>query len=192
MLEVGSQIPVLLGTVLILSGGNSNRTLLVPIGLLVFLVPLPSIIVDILTNPLKEQVSVIVEDVLYNLGYPVARDGVVITIGPYQLLIADACSGIKSMFALLFMGILFMCLRGRVKTIHSVLFAASILPIALVSNVLRVMALTLGTYYYGDAAIRNHFHDFAGIVEVLIALALLFTVDAFLVGVFGKRERAPV
>ena len=191
LLEVGSQIPVLTGTALIFLTGNSIRTLLLPIGLLVFLVPLPSFILDFLTNPLKEQVSVIVEDVLYSLNYPVTRDGVVLNIGPYQLMIADACSGIKSMFALLFMGILFMHLRGRVRTLHGVIFAASILPVAFASNVLRVTALTLGTYYLGDATIRNHFHDVAGVLELFVALILLFAVDAILMWLFGKNDRAP-
>jgi len=88
MLEIGSQIPVLLGILLITLGWQGVRRLWFPLLFLVFMIPLPGFVVDAATGPLKQQVSVISENLLYFLGYPIARNGVILTIGPYQLLVA--------------------------------------------------------------------------------------------------------
>ena len=53
------------------------------------MVPLPRFFVDALTGPLKRNVSEIAERLLYFAGYPIARNGVMLTIGQYQLLVAD-------------------------------------------------------------------------------------------------------
>ncbi|HNA29722.1 MAG TPA: exosortase B, partial [Thiobacillaceae bacterium] len=113
LFEVGSQIPVLLGVLLITLGGGPAKALWFALFFLLFMVPLPGFVVDAATGPLKQNVSVIAEQVLYALGYPVARSGVTLTVGPYQLLVADACSGLHSMFSLSAMGLLYLYLMGH-------------------------------------------------------------------------------
>ena len=68
------------------------------------MIPLPGIIVDAVTGPLKQWISVIVVELLYDVGYPISRNGVVLTIGQYQMLVADACSGLHSMYSLSALG----------------------------------------------------------------------------------------
>ncbi len=185
--EVVSQIPVLIGTAVLIYGTKVVRSLWFPLFFLIFLIPLPGFVIDSVTGSLKQQVSVLVEHILYWFGYPVARSGVVLTVGPYQLLIADACSGLNSMFALSAMGILYIYLTARKNLAHNFLLLLSLLPIAFLTNVIRVITLVLVTYYFGDEAGQGFVHDFAGIMEFIIALLLLFLLDAILVRVFKMR-----
>ena len=178
LFEVGSQIPVLLGALLIALGGKAARVLWFPLFFLLFMIPLPGFLVDAVTGPLKQQVSVLAEDSLYALGYPIARSGVMLTIGPYQLLVADACSGLHSMISLSAMGSLYLYLMHYRNRVKNGLLIASILPIAFAANVVRVLVLVLVTYHFGDAAGQGFMHGFAGIVLFAAALLGLFALDA--------------
>jgi exosortase len=145
-----------------------------------FLVPLPGIFVDAVTGPLKQNVSAIAEQLLYTAGYPIARNGVVLTMGQYQLLVADACSGLNSMFSLSAVGLLYIHLMRYDYWLHNGLLLASILPIAFCANIVRVMVLVLVTYHFGDAAAQGFSHGFAGMLLFVIALMILLGVDALL------------
>jgi exosortase B len=174
-----SQIPVLLGIILALQGKKAFKALLFPIAFLVFSVPLPGSLLDAILLPLKQNVSGIVEHLLYWLGYPIARSGVILNIGPYQLLIADACSGLNSMIALSSVGLLFVYLMRNPSIVRNAILILLILPIAFLANVLRVMTLVLVTYHFGDA-IGHSFHDIAGYAEIVFAFGAFFVVDWFL------------
>jgi exosortase B len=185
--EVGSMIPLLFGIVLALRGKQAAKRLGFPIFFLCFFVPLPGSLLDAILIPLKQQVSAIVESLLHLLGYPVARSGVVLTIGPYQLLIADACSGLNSMIALSGVGVLFMYLINHPSRIYNVLLLAAILPIAFLANIFRVTLLMLVTYHYGDGA-GQAFHDYAGYLEIVFAFGAFFAFDALVSPLFRKTR----
>lgn len=192
ILEVGSQLPMLAGVILALGGTAAFRASLFPICFLVFMVPLPNALVDAVTGSLKQNVSVLADTILYTAGYPISRTGVVLNIGPYQLLVADACSGLNSMFTLSALGILYLYLVERKGWFHNGFIAACILPIAFLANIARVIVLVLVTYYFGDAAGQGFVHGFAGILLFIIALCLLFTVDGALMQasrLFSRRAR---
>lgn len=189
LFEVGSQIPLLAGGGAILFGWRAVRTVAFPLLFLVFMVPLPAAVIDSLTGPLKRTVSVVAETVLYELGYPIARSGVVLTIGQYQLLVADACSGLNSMFSLSALGLLYVYLMKHGRAWRNLAIVASILPIAFIANSVRVMILVLVTYHLGDEAGQGFIHGAAGMVLFVIALALLFCFDGLL-GLFDRKKRA--
>ncbi len=182
LFEVGSQIFVLFGVSMLLGGWSAVKITWFPIFFIVFLIPIPGFMLDMLTGPLKHYVSVIVENILYYFDYPIARDGVIITIGAYQLLIADACSGLNSMYSLTALGLLYLYLFPREGYVRSMLFIATILPIAFIANVSRVIALVLITYYVGDEMGQGFLHDFAGILEFIIALMCLMLIGKVLSG----------
>ncbi len=189
LFEVGSQIPVLIGAMLITLGMRPVRALWFAMFFLLFMVPLPGFVVDAATGPLKQYVSVIAEQILYFFGYPVARSGVTLTVGPYQLLVADACSGLHSMFSLSAMGLLYLYLMQHGSWTRNALLIASILPIAFVANILRVMVLVLVTYHLGDEAGQGFLHGFAGILLFVIALLFLFALDGALGYVFKSHKK---
>lgn len=191
LLEVGSQVPVILGALLITRGTKAVRPLWFALFFLLFMIPLPSFIVDTATGPLKQYISVIAEQVLYAAGYPIARSGVMLTIGQYQLLVADACSGLHSMFSLSAMGLLYLHLMQHTSTARNLIIIAAILPIAFAANIVRVMVLILVTYHLGDEAGQGFLHDFAGIMLFIIGLLFLFVLDGILGFVFPDRRHKP-
>jgi len=190
LFEVGSQIPVILGALLITLGTRAARALWFALFFLIFMIPLPGFIVDAATGPLKQYISVIAEHVLYAAGYPIARSGVMLTVGPYQLLVADACSGLHSMFSLSAMGLLYLYLMQRTSIMRNLIIMAAILPIAFAANVVRVMVLVLVTYHLGDEAGQGFLHGFAGIMLFVIGLLFLFVLDWLLGFIFPDRPLA--
>jgi exosortase len=144
---------------------------------------------DALLLPLKDWVSAIVDTTLHALGYPIARNGVLLMIGSYRLLIADACSGLNSMVALSGIGLLYVHLAAHRSPVRNAALLASILPIAFAANIVRVMLLVLITYYGGESAGRA-FHDHAGLIEVLLAFGAFFALDRLL-GIGGGMPRPP-
>jgi exosortase B len=180
LLDVGSQIPILIGIVLCVYAWPGLRIAWFPILLLVFLIPLPGILVDVVTAPLKEYVSLLTERFLYFAGYPIARDGVTLAIGPYQLLVADACSGLHSMYSLLAVGLLYVYLTKPKGYCRKAVLVLSMVPIAFIANLVRVITLVLITYHFGDVAGQGFLHGFAGVLLFSMALGLLFCLDSLL------------
>jgi len=178
--EVGSQIPVLAGTILLLLGRRALARLWFPLLFLIFLVPLPGFVVYAVTGPLKSFVSQVVEFFLYELGYPIARAGVILSIGQYQVLIADACSGLNSIYSLAALGFLYLYLTASRNLARSALLLASIVPIAVATNVIRVLVLVLVTFHLGEEAGESFFHGSAGMALFAVALLLLLGFDALL------------
>ena len=180
LFEVGSHIPVIAGALLVARGAKPVRALWFALFFIVFMIPLPGIIVDALTNPLKRHVSEIAEQLLYAVGYPIARSGVTLTIGPYQLLVADACSGMHSLYSLTALGLLYLYLMKHASLLRNAILAACIIPIAIGANIVRVIFLVLVTYHLGDEAGQGFLHGFAGMVLFIAALLLLFVIDSAL------------
>jgi exosortase B len=179
---------VLGGAILILQGWPGIRVAWFPLLYIVFMIPLPGILVDAMTGPLKNWISTIAEYILYSGGYPIARNGVILTIGQYQLLVADACSGLHSMFSLSALGILFMFITARKSWIHNGIMLASILPIAFIANIVRVIVLILVTYHFGDEAGQGFLHGAAGMVLLVISLISLFALDVMLAWLGLQRK----
>jgi exosortase B len=185
-LEVASEIPVLAGCVLLLAGWKALRILAFPIGFLIFSAPAPGWMVDAATIPLKVFISDSVTSLLYALGFPIAQNGVVIQIGPYQLWVQDACSGMNSIFALSAIGVFYVyAFRWDVK-IRAFLLMALIIPITIAANFLRVLTLVLIAYYFGVDKIEGVIHDLTGIALFVVAVALMLGCDG-LINFVGSR-----
>jgi exosortase B len=191
ILELGSVPLIGAGVTLMKFGTQGLRTLAFPLFFSMFMIPLPGILVDAATGPLKLYISKLSTDFLYLLGYPIGRSGVAIVIGPYHLLVADACSGLHSMFSLSALGILFLYLVHYRNPVRNVLILASILPIAFAANVVRVIVLILVTYQFGDSAGQGFVHGFAGVLLFCVSLILLFSVNSLLGRFKGLRDAVP-
>lgn len=187
LFDVGSQIFVISGIILLYKGWPGMKLMWFPIFFILFIIPIPGSIVDQVTAPLKSAVSYVSESLLFALGYPIGRSGVTLTIGPYQLLVADACAGLNSIFALEAIGVFYMSVVQHANKWRNILLASLILPISFISNVARVCILVLVTYYFGDAAGQGFVHDFAGILLFMLATALTIGTDSIL-GLFFKKS----
>lgn len=177
LFEVGSHLPVIAGLVLLSGGWRALRALAFPVGFLFFLVPLPGFVLDALTTPLKHGVSAAVEWLLLTLGYGVLRQGVVLEVSGHQMLVADACSGLNSVVSLFALGLLYLHLTGPRARGHSALVLASIVPIAVLANVLRVLALVLVTVHMGPEAAQGWIHGALGMMVFVVAFAMMVGVD---------------
>ena len=188
MFQIGSQIIVLAALLLAFKGLPGLRLLWFPLFFMLFMVPLPEALVASITGPLKSAVSAVATSLLYHLGYPVGRSGVVMTVGPYQLLVADACAGLNSMFTLEALGMLYMNLMRYTNPTRNIVLALLLVPTAFVANIVRVMILVLVTYHFGDEAGQGFVHGFAGMVLFMVALMLMLVLDKVL-GLFMPAHR---
>jgi exosortase B len=186
ILEFGSQPFVVAGILLLLKGTAATRVAWFALFYFIFMIPLPGPLVDAITGPLKNWISAIVVELLYAVGYPISRNGVILTIGQYQMLVADACSGLHSMYSLSALGTLFMYIMARTSRLHNAIMVASILPIAFAANIVRVIILVLITYHLGDEAGQGFLHGTAGMVLMLVALAGFFALDALLASILRR------
>lgn len=190
LLEISSQIILLAAMVLLLLGTKALKTVWFPLFFMIFMVPLPEVLVTALTTPLKSAVSAVASNILYATGYPVGRAGVVLTVGPYQLLVADACAGLNSMFTLEALGMLYMKLMNYTSVGRNITLALLLVPISFVANVVRVMILVLVTYHMGDEAGQGFIHGFAGMVLFMVALMLMLVVDKILNLIWHRERKA--
>lgn len=188
LFSVTSQIPVFAGLILIFYGWQGLRVLWFALLFLGFMIPLPGFVLYAITGALKEHVSALAETVLHYARYPIARSGVVIQVGQYQMLVADACSGLNSMYSLSAMGLLYLYVMRHANLWRNVILLAAVIPVAFLANVLRVVILILVTFHLGDAAGQGFLHGLAGMVLFVLALGLLFVIDAALGLWFRRRE----
>jgi exosortase B len=190
MLEIVSIILVMMAVLLIKRGGRALRVLWFPFFFMIFMVPLPSEFVAAVTMPMKMAVSWATEHVLFAFGYPISRSGVILQIGQYQLLVADACAGLQTLLTLEALGLFYLNLMRHPSAFRNIGLALFIIPISFSANVIRVVVLTLITYYFGDAAGQGFLHGFAGMVLFVTALTLILSIDSALQWYIRRKENA--
>jgi exosortase B len=191
MFEIGSVILVMAAVVLVKFGARALRVLWFPFFFMLFMVPLPAEFVAAVTMPMKMAVSWATEHLLFAAGFPISRSGVILQIGQYQLLVADACAGLQTLLTLEALGLFYLNLMRHPSAFRNIGLALFIIPISFSANVIRVMTLTLITYYFGDAAGQGFLHGFAGMVLFLTALVLILSVDSSLQWYLRRREGLP-
>jgi exosortase B len=190
LFEVASHLPVIVGTLLAMRGPAAVRRFAFPLFFLFFLIPLPGFILDTLTTPLKNVVSILVEQLLQVIGYPVERAGVVLRVGEYEMLVADACSGLNSLYSLFALGLLYVHLTGPSGRARWIVMLLAIFPIAVIANIFRVMTLVLVTYHFSPEVAMGWVHDVAGMAVFVVAFAMILGVDAVCKKARGTRHEA--
>ncbi len=167
------------------------RQIWLPLALLVYLVVWPGWLLNGLTSPLKMWISEQAAVLLSWAGLPVAQAGVTLAIGPYTLLVADACAGLNALFALTSLGAIYLYISKPESARHALLLFVSTIPIAILANFMRVVILILITWTNGYDAGQSYLHDFAGFFTFAIALGALFCIDALLFRSFNPRASVP-
>ena len=189
LLEIGSAIWLLVGLLLLQRGTAALKAQWFAVFFMLFMVPLPGAVVDTVTMPMKMAVSYVAEHVLYWAGYPIGRNGVILQIGQYMLLVADACAGLHTLLTLEALGLLYLNIVRRDSFFRNVGLAVLIVPISFTANVIRVMTLSLITYHFGDAAGQGFLHGFAGMVLFMSALVLIIGFDSALQAFEAYRDQ---
>jgi len=182
-----SLVFLLAGIVLYLFGWAVLKILALPIGFLLFMVPLPYIVYDAAAFPLKLFISKVSVFVLKAMGVIVWREGNIIMFPETILEVADACSGLRSLMSLAALAVALAFLSQK-TAIKRTLLILSALPIAIFTNMLRVIATGFLAQYYGAAAAEGFFHEFAGMAVFVLAMVLLFVTGAVL-RKFGTMDK---
>ncbi|MFH0781451.1 MAG: exosortase/archaeosortase family protein [Pseudomonadota bacterium] len=175
-LQRTSLIVVLLGLVLFLLGWQYSKKLFVPIGYLIFMVPLPAIIWNKIAFPMQLFASSITEKVVYLFGIPIYREGNVLHLAQTTLEVVAACSGLRSlvtMFALSGALAVLSTLSGPKKMFLFI----SAAPIAIFANICRLTFTAFLATQMGADAAQGFLHEFSGIVVFLLGLGLLASVN---------------
>jgi exosortase len=175
-----SMLGVLCGTIVFMWGWRQLRTLAFPIAFLLLMIPLPAIIFNQIALPLQLLASRVGELTLMALGIPVLREGNVIVLAHTTLEVVEACSGIRSLAALITLGVVYGYFTDPRTSVRVAIVLSSI-PIAVVANALRVAGTGVAAQYYGPGVAEGFFHTFSGWVVFIVAFAGLLGVRVLLV-----------
>ena len=188
-IEAFAMYAAIISAVYMLFGGSVMRAIWFPLVYLAFALPPPDSVITFVTQPIKIAISSWAVSALRLFGYPIASSGVTIQIGQYQLLVAAACAGLNSIVTLAALCLFYVYLRHRSDPIAFLIIAAAAIPVAIISNFVRVLALILITYHFGDAAAQGFIHDFAGLLMFSVALLAIFGVDQLVTPFLSRRAK---
>ena len=162
----------LIGLVLLLLGRRIARVLAFPLLFLFLMIPLPQSLVNTITFPLQLIASDLAMAPLYWLQIPALREGNIIHLAGTQLLVAEACSGLRSLMALGTLGVVF-AYFFRKNMIERLVIVASTIPIAILVNAFRVALTGVLTHRFGEAAADGVIHQTEGFFTFGLAFGLL-------------------
>ena len=170
-----SLLVLLAGMILFLAGWRFLRAVFFPLAFLIFMIPLPTIIYNQLTFPLQLLASRFATFLLDLVHVPVLRDGNILVLSNYSLEVVEACSGIRSLMALISLAVIYVYFLEPRRWVQIVLVALMV-PIAIVTNAIRIMGAGMLAHRFGPAAAEGFLHEFSGWVIFLVSLLLLFAV----------------
>jgi exosortase len=186
-----SMLGVLAGGILFVSGWAHLRRLAFPLGVLLLMIPLPAIVFNQIAFPLQVIASQLGVAALRVADIPVLREGNVIVLASTTLEVAEACSGIRSLVSLLTLGVLYGYISGH-GTARRSLLAVSTIPIALVSNAIRVAGAGVTADLFGPAAVDGFLHSFSGWITFVSSVLLLLGIDRLFTVIHGVSPRPAV
>jgi exosortase len=166
------------GSILFLCGTATVRALAYPLLLLPLMIPPPGFIYDQLTLPLQLIASWLAENFLTVLGFSVLREGNILHMPTQTLDVAEACSGLRSLYALTFLTLTYAYFFAS-RSWRRWLLAAAIIPVAIVANAGRVTATAImGTY--NPALTVGFYHELLGWMVFVFAFILLYCFNTVL------------
>jgi exosortase len=175
----------LLGLVWLLAGPAVTRVVWPGIAYLIFMVPLPWATLKLLMYRSRLLDATIVADVLAWSGLPIYREGVFLHLPTITLEVADECSSIPALAALLALGIAYASLGERPVAARAILIAAAV-PFAVASNIIRIITVVAGVHFIGPGTLNTVYHQSNGTVNFLLTFVLLLLLDA---GLTACRRR---
>ncbi|MCG2704874.1 MAG: exosortase/archaeosortase family protein [Candidatus Omnitrophica bacterium] len=165
-----SLIFVIYGLVLFFFGVEMARLMRFPIFFLLTMVPLPLVLVSNLTVKIKLFAAQCATFILNHIGFPSVRDGSMIRMPNSVILVEAPCSGLRSLISLLTLGLLFAYML-KASFIKKGILLLSAIPLAVATNMLRIIMLGTVNDLYGEKAAFGFFHDFSGFLVFALAFA---------------------
>lgn len=175
----------LMGFVLLMMGWAVFRILLFPMAFLLLMVPLPQSLVNVVAFPLQLIAAEWAVSSLQMIGLPVLLEGNIIHLAEGDLFVAEACSGLRSLMALLTLGVVFAHFFRRGHAVQQVVLVLSTIPIAIFVNAIRVALTGALAHYYGFDVAGGFIHDFQGLITFSVAFVMLLGEAKVLERFFG-------
>lgn len=189
-----SMLIVLCGLILYFFGEKIFKEIWFPVAFLFFMVPMPLVAIANLSFKLKLFAANIATVLLNEMGVPAVREGSIIRMRHAQVIVDDVCSGLRSLISLTALGSIFaywLNLPIVALTATSSIFAYWIkapitkrliivlmtIPIAIVTNVCRVLVLSLIAEIWGVEIASGFVHDLTGFMVFALAFIILWVVS---------------
>ena len=162
------------GFVLLFLGVRAYRVLIFPLWFLFLMIPLPQSLVNVVAFPLQLIAADAATESLHWLAIPALREGNIIHLANTQLFVEEACSGLRSLMALVTLGVIFAYFFRKTWGERGIIVASTI-PIAIVVNSFRVGLTGVLTHYFGKEAAGGWIHQTEGLFTFALAFVLLLT-----------------
>ena len=185
-----SLVTVLGGLVLLVLGRGALRISSFPIIFLMFMIPLPAIVLNAVAFPLQLFAAQAAATTLDLASIPVLREGNVVSLAHTTLEVAEACSGIRSLMSLLALATVYAYFTEPMLWKRGIIIVAAI-PVAIVANAFRVAGTGVLAHYFGVEAAQGFYHDFSGWLVFVVAFVLLLGIGVVLRG-SRRRPSLPV
>jgi len=185
-----SLIILLAGVIGFLLGKNALKIFLFPLFLLLLAIPLPAIVVNSLTLPLKSLVSSLASEMLRVMGVSILQEGNILRTPQITLEVVNACSGIRSIFSLFVLALLFCSdMEGYIQ---KALLLILTIPLAIFTNALRITTTGMLATHWDPKTALGFYHGFSGWVIFVLSLVLLLVLKKVIVSVASGRKPGKV
>jgi exosortase len=175
--------------ILFFAGWDHLAAAAFPLAFLVVMVPSGSLSSE-LTFPLQILSSKLATVLLMGVGVPAAREGNIILLHAARLGVTEACSGIRFLFSLVTLSVIYGYLvESRISLRVALALAAA--PISILANAFRIAATGVVVQHWGVERAEGALHLFSGWVVFLASLAMIFAVHLLLRNFFpggAKQE----
>jgi exosortase len=161
------------GVSLYLFGKEFTRKIAFALLFLFFMFPLPLTAINAVSFPMRLYATKVSVAVLSTAGIPVYSEGFRIIFPGDSLVVGSPCSGLRSLISMIALGSVFAHLSNAGKWLKLSLVIIAV-PIALLSNIVRLMVLCMGAYKFGSGAIHGFVHDVTGYAAFIIAFGMLW------------------
>jgi len=172
-LSLFSLIPVILGFVLFFYGSKILKKILFPILFLMFMMPLPLVVIVNLSFNLKLYAADMAKGVLQGMGFHVIREGSSIIMPHASIVVEDVCSGLRSLISLAALGSVFAYwMKG--SFLKKVFIFLSTVPVAILTNVIRIVFVSFVAEVYGGSYAVGFIHDLSGLLVFVLAFGMMY------------------
>jgi exosortase len=171
-----SLIVVLRSLIHYLYGKQMVKQLVFPIYYLFFLIPPPLGVLDNITIPMRHGISIATQLILGLLNYPIVRNGLMLTIDNSEIFMGAPCSGFRSLITMFALVVAYLHMTNS-NARKKLILLLSVIPFALLGNLVRVISLCLVTYYFGQEAAEGLYHDLSGAIIFLIMIGCVLGLE---------------
>ena len=171
-------------------GRAAAKAVLFPALFLLFCIPLATFL-DVVTVHLRLLASSTAFAVARGLGADIVQQGTMVGAadGSFAIDVADPCSGLRSLFALMALTAGYAYFTQPTWLRRGILFAASV-PIAILGNVARILSIVLVANYASSDFATGFYHDYSGFVVFAVAILLMVATGEAITRLFERGNDA--